>query len=117
VSETSDRLYRGGFVLASLSVVVVIVSVTQPDRGLLGRALSWSPLRWIGMISYGLYLWHWPVYLTLTGARTGLDGNALLFVRLAVTTAFATASFYLVERPIRRGTFALPRPAVLAPVT
>ena len=82
LSERSDALYRGGFLLASLAVVLVIVSVTQPNRGLLGRALSWYPLRWIGMISYGLYLWHWPVYLTITGTRTGLEGNALLFARL-----------------------------------
>ena len=116
LSERSDLLYRGGFLLASLAVVIVIVAVTQPNRGLMGRALSWYPLRWIGMISYGLYLWHWPVYLTLTGTRTGLAGNGLLFVRLAVTFAFATASFYLVERPIRRGTFHLPTPAFTAPV-
>ena len=116
LSERSDALYRGGFLLASLAVVVIIVSVTQPDRGLLGRALSWYPLRWIGMISYGLYLWHWPVYLTLTGTRTGLEGNGLLFARLGVTFAFATASFYLLERPIRRGTFRIPRPVFTAPV-
>ncbi|HEY7106090.1 MAG TPA: acyltransferase family protein [Acidimicrobiia bacterium] len=116
LSERSDSLYRGGFVLASLSVAVVIVAVTQPDRGLLGRALSWYPLRWIGMISYGLYLWHWPIYLTITRTRTGLDGNELLFARLAVTFAFATASYYLVERPIRRGMFRIPRPSVLAPI-
>ena len=67
------------------------------------------------MISYGLYLWHWPVYLTLTGTRTGLAGNALLFARIAVTFAFATASYYLVERPIRRGTFHLPTPVFTAP--
>jgi peptidoglycan/LPS O-acetylase OafA/YrhL len=115
LSERSNALYRGGFLLASLSVVVVIVSVTQPERGLLGRALSWRPLRWLGMISYGLYLWHWPVYLTLTATRTGLEGTALLFARLATTVAFATASFYLVERPIRRGTFRVPRPALIAP--
>jgi peptidoglycan/LPS O-acetylase OafA/YrhL len=116
LSERSDSLYRGGFTLASISVVIVIVSVTQPDRGLLGRALSWYPLRWIGMISYGLYLWHWPIYLTITRTRTGLEGNALLAARLATTFAFATASYYLVERPIRRGTFRIPRPAVLAPI-
>ncbi len=42
------------------------------------RSLSVAPLRWVGRISYGLYLWHWPVYLTLTHTRTGLDGVALL---------------------------------------
>jgi peptidoglycan/LPS O-acetylase OafA/YrhL len=112
MSENTTALYRGGFLLASLSVVLVIVSVTQPDRGVLGRALSWYPLRWIGMISYGLYLWHWPVYLTMTATRTGLHGTALLFARLAVTFAFASASYYLVERPIRRGNFVV-RPAYL----
>ena len=116
LSERSDALYRGGFLLASLAVVIVIVSVTQPNRGLLGRALSWYPLRWIGMISYGLYLWHWPVYLTITGTRTGLEGNALLFARLGVTFTCACLSYYLVERPIRRGTFHIPRPAFTAPV-
>ena len=115
LSERSDALYRGGFLLASLAVVIVIVSVTQPDRGLLGRALSWYPLRWIGMISYGLYLWHWPVYLTITGTRTGLEGNALLFARIGVTFAFACLSYYLVERPIRRGTFRIPKPVFTAP--
>jgi peptidoglycan/LPS O-acetylase OafA/YrhL len=115
MSERSNLLYRGGFLLASLSVVIVIVAVTQPDRGLLGRALSWYPLRWIGMISYGLYLWHWPIYLTITNSRTGLAGNALLFVRLATTVAFAAASYYLVERPIRLGTFRIPRPVLIGP--
>ncbi len=116
LSERSDALYRGGFLLASLAVVLVIVSVTQPNRGLLGHALSWYPLRWIGMISYGLYLWHWPVYLTITGTRTGLEGNTLLFARLGVTFTFACLSYYLVERPIRRGTFHIPRPVFTAPV-
>lgn len=115
MSERSDALYRGGFLLAAFAVVLVIVSVTQPDPGLLGRALSWYPLRWVGMISYGLYLWHWPVYLTITRSRTGLEGTTLLLVRVAVTFAFATASYYLVERPIRRGTLRVPRPAVVAP--
>jgi hypothetical protein len=73
-----------------------------------------SPLRWIGRISYGLYLWHWPVYLTLTQQRTGLDGFWLLAVRIAVSVAFATLSFYALERPIRAGTFRVPKPQVVA---
>ena len=57
------------------------------------------------MISYGLYLWHWPIDVWLTDARTGVAGNVLNGLRLAVTFAFAIASFYLVERPIRQGRF------------
>ena len=108
MSEQSDRLYEGGFLLVAVAVSAVIVSVVQPDRGLLGRVLSVAPLRWVGRISYGLYLWHWPVYLTITRSRTGLDGLALLAVRVAVSVGLAALSFYAVERPIRAGTFRLP---------
>jgi hypothetical protein len=75
----------------------------QPRVDIVGSALSPAPLRWIGRISYGLYLWHWPIYLVVTPDRSGLDGAGLLGVRLAITFAFATASFYLVEMPVRRG--------------
>jgi hypothetical protein len=114
MSERTDALYQGGFLFAALAVSAVIVSVVQPDRGVLGRFLSLSPLRWIGRISYGLYLWHWPVFLTLTTARTSLDGVELLTLRIGVSVALATVSFYAVERPIRAGTFRLPKPRVIA---
>jgi peptidoglycan/LPS O-acetylase OafA/YrhL len=114
MSERTDALYQGGFLFAALAVSAVIVSVVQPDRGVLGRFLSLTPLRWVGRISYGLYLWHWPVYLTLTEKRIGLDGVALLSVRVAVSVAFATLSFYALERPIRAGTFKLPAPRIIA---
>ncbi|HEX9466985.1 MAG TPA: acyltransferase, partial [Acidimicrobiia bacterium] len=52
MSERTDALYQGGFVLAALAVAAVIASVVQPDRGALGAALSWGPLRWVGRISY-----------------------------------------------------------------
>jgi peptidoglycan/LPS O-acetylase OafA/YrhL len=116
MSERTDALYQGGFLFAALAVSAVIVSVVQPDRGVLGRFLSVSPLRWVGRISYGLYLWHWPVYLTLTQSRTGLDGFWLLAVRVAVSVAFAALSFYALERPIRAGTFRLPKPQIVAVV-
>jgi peptidoglycan/LPS O-acetylase OafA/YrhL len=115
MSERTDVLYQGGFVLAALAVTAVIASVVQPQQGVLGRALSWSPLRWVGRISYGLYLWHWPVYLVLTHARIGIDGTPLLFVRMGTSVALAALSFYAVERPVRRGTFRVPHPAVVLP--
>ncbi len=110
--ELSPALYRGGFVLFALAVTLVIAAVVQPRSGNpLRVALSFAPLRWIGWISYGLYLWHWPIYLVLTAPRTGLDGTELLLVRVAATFAISIASYVLVERPIRRGAFS-PRVAV-----
>jgi hypothetical protein len=62
-----------------------------------------------------LYLWHWPVVLVLTRARTGVSGPALLALRLAVTFTLAALSYVLVERPIRTGTWRLPRPRLAVP--
>lgn len=99
----ASLLYRGGFALASVATAVLIGGVVLRGRGLLAGALSLAPVRYLGRISYGLYLWHWPVYLAMTGARTGLTGPALLGVRFAATTVVAAASFHLVEQPLRRG--------------
>ena len=71
--------------------------------GLVGRVLSLPPLRGLGLISYGVYLWHWPIYLELTPARTGYDGYHLFLLRVLATLAVATLSYLLVESPIRRG--------------
>jgi hypothetical protein len=60
-------------------------------------------LRYIGAISYGLYLYHWPIFQYLTHKRTGADGGALLALRFAVTFGVAIVSYHLVEQPIRRG--------------
>jgi peptidoglycan/LPS O-acetylase OafA/YrhL len=112
-SESDGWQYRGGFALAAVLVTVVIASVTLPgDTGPLGALLSSAPLRAIGIISYGLYLWHWPIYVYLSEDRTGLGHSQLLVLRLAVTSAAAGASFVLLERPIRHGSLPIPRRAV-----
>jgi lysophospholipase L1-like esterase len=67
--------------------------------------LSWSPIRYVGRISYGLYIWHWPIFIWLDHARTGLSGYELFGFRVLVTFAVSVVSFHLVERPIRMGTF------------
>ena len=114
-SDHADSLYRGGFLLEAVLVAVVIASVVQPRAGPLGALLSVGWIRWIGQISYGLYLYHWPVFITLDEARTGLDGYALFATRIAVTFAIATLSYYLVETPVRKGTFSVRRVGALVP--
>ena len=102
-SERSSFLYRGGFLIEAVLVAIVVASACQRRRGPLGIMLSWWPLQWIGLISYGLYLWHWPVFVVLSPQRSHLDGYVLFALRVAVTLLFATVSYYLVEQPIRRG--------------
>jgi peptidoglycan/LPS O-acetylase OafA/YrhL len=103
VSDQGSGLYRGGSLMFSIAVAAVIASAVQPGRCPLRVALSVPVLCWVGRISYGLYLWHWPAIVVLTEDRTGLSGASLTLVRLATTLAAATLSFYLVEQPIRRG--------------
>jgi peptidoglycan/LPS O-acetylase OafA/YrhL len=97
--------FRGGFLLAAIAASAVLLSVTCVRESLLARCLSIRPLRYLGRISYGMYLWHFPLFQYLDHARTHLDPYPLLALRVAVTIVFATVSFYVVERPIRRGTF------------
>ena len=109
VADTSTWLYTGGFLVEGLAVAALIAAATRPYSPILGPVLSLAPLRAIGWISYGLYLWHWPVYVYLTPARTGLDDAELLVVRLGVTFALALTSYRLVEQPIRHRTMSRPR--------
>lgn len=110
-------LYWGGLGLCQLAVAAVLASVCHPQPGLIARALSWRPLRFIGKISYGLYLWHWPVFVALSEARLGVGGERLFALRLAVSGALAVASYYAVELPIRHGAFAGWRMALVAPAS
>jgi len=115
VSDRAEMLYRGGFLLEAVLVAVVIAAITQPSAGPLGALLSVGWIRWVGQISYGLYLYHWPVYVALDEDSLGLDGYALFAARLAVTFGIATLSYYLLEMPIRRGTLSVRRVRALAP--
>ncbi len=103
VTDQGSGMYHGGSLLFAIAVAVVIASAVQPGRSPLRAFLSLRVLRWIGMISYGLYLWHWPATVILNESRTGLSGAPLAGLRLAMTVGAATLSFYLVEQPIRRG--------------
>lgn len=99
VELTDDALYRGGFWLMAL-VSAGIIGGALTD-GPLQRVLSWRPLTAIGLVSYGIYVYHWPLVLWLNAARIGIDGWTLAAVRLAATAAITIVSFVWLERPIR----------------
>jgi peptidoglycan/LPS O-acetylase OafA/YrhL len=103
VSGESAWLYRGGLTTIELAVAFGLAHLVASPTGVAARLLSLPPIAWVGRVSYGLYLWHWPLFAALNADRTGLTGNALFGARIGVTVLVATLSFYLVERPIRHG--------------
>jgi peptidoglycan/LPS O-acetylase OafA/YrhL len=104
LSGSSLQLYRGGLFACAVATAVVIAAAVHPQPGPLNRVLSFRPLCLLGLISYGVYLWHWPIYVVLDQSRVHLGGWPLLAVQIAVTIAVAVVSFRLAESPIRRGT-------------
>ena len=114
-SGSSNSLYRGGLFACAIATAVVIAAAMHPRRGPVNRLLSFRPICALGIISYGVYLWHWPIFIVLDTSRTHLTGWPLFGLRLAVTLGVSVASFRFVERPIRRGTgswFTAPRVTV-----
>jgi peptidoglycan/LPS O-acetylase OafA/YrhL/lysophospholipase L1-like esterase len=108
IADQSAFLFRIGFLLCSVATAATIAAVSRPTA--LSRLLGIRPFAWVGTRSYGLYLWHWPVYvLTRPGADLqdwNLTRNELLALRLAITFLLAELSYRLVERPVREGALA-----------
>jgi peptidoglycan/LPS O-acetylase OafA/YrhL len=113
---TGDKslLYHGGLWVTELAALVLIVCATQ--KGLVARVLSLRPLRFVGMVSYGVYLWHWPVDVTLTRERVHVHGFLLHAFQLAVTFGIAWVSFRYFERPILTRGLPFGRPIHVVPV-
>jgi peptidoglycan/LPS O-acetylase OafA/YrhL len=99
----AEWLYEGGLFLHAVLTAVVIAVAFGRREGVLAKVLSLRPLRWAGKVSYGLYLWHWPVYWVMNPFRMGFSGWGLTLVRLLVSALLATLSFRIVETPIRKG--------------
>jgi peptidoglycan/LPS O-acetylase OafA/YrhL/lysophospholipase L1-like esterase len=111
----SELLYRGGFFVTEIAAAVLIAAcVTRPESKV-ARLFAFAPLRALGTISYGVYLWHWPVYVVLTEERTHASGLALLTLRVAVTLVIALVSYRFLERPIRERGLSFGKPVVVVP--
>ncbi len=94
-------LYRGGFLVVALVSAILVHAVCGGRFP--ARLLEVRPLVAIGAMSYGIYLYHWPVFLLLDADRTGLHGVGLFGVRIAVTATLTVASYRLLEQPVRLG--------------
>ena len=104
-------LFTGGLFAHSLAAALLIGLCVRAPQTLVAKVLAWRTLRWLGLISYSLYLWHWPVFVMLDPQR-GWTRTAAAY---ALSVGLAALSKYLVEDPIRfRATWARGRSGLLA---
>ena len=97
--------FRGGFLIVDLATVLVIASVVHPSSDV-GRLLGIRPLQWIGLRSYGIYLWHYPIFaITRPGPNMDLQiwTPFVVLLRFGLTFGIAALSYRYVEAPIRSG--------------
>jgi hypothetical protein len=104
VTDSSTFIYRCGFLLVDAATLVTTVAVTRARTTVSERVLGNPVLVWIGKRSYGLYLWHWPIFLA---TRPGIDIDATgpwtLALRIALVVAATELSYRIVEAPFRKG--------------
>jgi peptidoglycan/LPS O-acetylase OafA/YrhL len=116
VNETTTFAFSGGFLLASLAAGAVLLGAVLAPWGPVVRALEVWPLAALGRISYGVYLWYWPVLLVMSGQRIHWSVYPLFVARVVVTVTIAAISANAIEIPIRRGALPNWRALIAAPV-
>lgn len=102
---TQPVMFFGGyFLVALLTAWLLRCLVLAPDRGC-SSLLSWSPLVYIGQWSYGLYLWHYPMFRVAEyqAGQYGVPFAVAMVLGALTTVVISAASYHLVERPLRLG--------------
>ena len=100
-SEYSAFLYRGGMVLLSAATALVVGAAASPASRI-GGVLGCRPLRWVGVRSYGIYLWHFPI-IALTAPVDGRESLARGTLQVAASVGAAALSWRFIEEPVRHG--------------
>jgi peptidoglycan/LPS O-acetylase OafA/YrhL len=95
-------LFRGGFFFASIATLGMIAAVTH-ERTVTSRVLAMPPLVWIGVRSYGLYLFSWPIYQMIRGIAGKKLTVSEFVLALVITLIVTEFSYRFIETPIRKG--------------
>ena len=99
----SPFMYYGGILLASVLTGGLIVSLVDPHNAI-AKAFSWRPLVYVGKISYGIYIWHYPILLLMTDFNSAAETPFWWFIFEALVVLGVSAfSYHFVEQPIRKG--------------
>jgi peptidoglycan/LPS O-acetylase OafA/YrhL len=101
--DQAPWMYRGGFLLAACFGAMVVVTAVWVTDGPVAYLLNARWLRYLGTISYGVYLWHWPIDVLLNSNRMGFGGWPLAIVQTTIAVLIAAASSRWIEIPIREG--------------
>jgi peptidoglycan/LPS O-acetylase OafA/YrhL len=101
-NQYSPFLYHGGLVLLSLATVLVLAAGAHPASRL-ARLLGSGPLRWVGVRSYGIYLWHQPIIVLSTPAGSHGVQPLRAVAQVAASVLMAALSWRFLEEPIRHG--------------
>jgi SGNH domain (fused to AT3 domains) len=98
--------YRGGLVGCSVLAALVVAAIGS-EGGPVAWLLATRLMGWLGTRSYGLYLWHWPIFVGLGIVQRSSPEWWRVAAGVAVTALASEASYRLVEMPIRRKGFAV----------
>ena len=109
LSITSTALYVGGLAVSAVAAATLVAYAATATTGPLAKVLAVKPLRYLGTISYGVYLWSWPITQLVSERHTPLRGWTLLAVQVIITVDLAAASWLLLEQPILKGSIRAPR--------
>jgi len=112
------RMYYLGFFVIELLTVALVLDILVSKRSIIGKVFAMRWLIWVGSISYGLYLWHYPIYRTMLAL--GFNRLAVILVGTFVTFVVAACSYYFLERPIlkfrKSFTYTMPNKSISRPL-